>query len=67
MAPVTTLGPLYAAYCKQLRSAPKVYDGSIPLPQIRTFADEMSKNNIKNLPNVIEEDKTVVYNVPRFV
>ena len=62
MRSLTTLDPVYTAYCEQFKSAPKVYDGSISVAQLRKSADEKSKNNIKNLPDVIEEDKRVVCN-----
>ncbi|KAI9493372.1 alpha/beta hydrolase fold-domain-containing protein [Zychaea mexicana] len=62
MAPVeVALDPVYAAFCEQAKHNPKFSDGSIPLPAFREAANQRLKG-VKNLPEVIEEDKVVVHN-----
>ncbi|KAI8150425.1 Alpha/Beta hydrolase protein [Fennellomyces sp. T-0311] len=60
MAPVVTLDPVYAAYCEQAKKNPKVSEGKITLPQMRAMANERLKSLKLPLPDVIEEDRTVV-------
>ncbi|KAG2221492.1 hypothetical protein INT45_008817 [Circinella minor] len=61
MAPPVTLHPVYAAYCENARKLPKFSEQTIPLPKLRELANQRSKE-LKNLLEVMEQDKTVTHN-----
>ncbi|KAI9259663.1 alpha/beta hydrolase fold-domain-containing protein [Phascolomyces articulosus] len=60
--PNVMLDPVYAAYCKQAKLAPKPTNDIHTLEQIRKAADERIKSLNIPLPNVIEQEKTIIQN-----
>ncbi|KAI8150423.1 Alpha/Beta hydrolase protein [Fennellomyces sp. T-0311] len=60
MAPTVPVHPVYAAHFEQSKKNPKVYDGVITLEQMRAYANQRLKD--LPMPEVLEQDKTVVHN-----
>ncbi|KAI7848929.1 alpha/beta hydrolase fold-domain-containing protein [Circinella umbellata] len=60
--PQVILDPIYAAYCEQARSTPKLINDIDYLQQMRKAGDERIKSLNLKLPQVIEQDLTVNHN-----